>query len=119
MPAVCEVDELPPGSSRIVSVGRLSIGIYNVDGRLFALKNVCPHRGAPLCTGQWGGTMLPSEPNEYRYGREGLVLRCPWHHWEYDLATGQSLVDPERYRVKAYPVRVVGTTIIVDAEGHE
>jgi nitrite reductase/ring-hydroxylating ferredoxin subunit len=115
--AVCELAEIPPGSRKIVSVGRLSIGIFNVDGTLFALKNTCPHRGAPLCTGQWGGTMLPSDAGEYRYGSDGLVVRCPWHHWEYDLQTGRSLVDPDRYRVKSYPVRVQGTSVIVDMDG--
>ena len=33
-------------------------------------------------------------------------MRCPWHAWEFDLRTGRSWFDPERTRVKAYPVEV-------------
>ena len=117
MAVVCELAELPPGSRKVVSVGRLSIGIFNVDGRLFAIKNTCPHHGAPLCDGQWGGIMSPSQSGEYRYEMDGMWLRCPRHHWEYSLETGRSLVDPERVRVKVYPVRVDGSSVIVDTEG--
>jgi 3-phenylpropionate/trans-cinnamate dioxygenase ferredoxin subunit len=116
---VCHVDELPPGSRRIVQVGHLSIGIFNVDGELFALKNTCPHRGAPLCTGRWGGTMLASGPNEYRYGKQDRILRCPWHQWEYDLESGCSLVDPDRFRVKTYPVAVIEEKVIIEPEGRQ
>ncbi|HLK16524.1 MAG TPA: Rieske 2Fe-2S domain-containing protein, partial [Fimbriimonadaceae bacterium] len=38
--------------------------------------------------------------------REGEILRCPWHGWEFDLATGESVCDPQGYRVKKYPVAV-------------
>jgi nitrite reductase/ring-hydroxylating ferredoxin subunit len=41
------------------------------------------------------GTSLPSKVYEYIYGREGCILRCPWHGWEFDLRTGEHLVDPE------------------------
>jgi 3-phenylpropionate/trans-cinnamate dioxygenase ferredoxin subunit len=51
---------------------------------------------------------LPFEP-------EGEVIRCPWHLWEFDIRTGQCLVDP-RVRVKTYPVQIEGDTIIVECE---
>ncbi len=50
--------------------------------------------------------MLPSRPQEYTYGMERHVLRCPWHGWEFDIATGRSLFDPERTRVRTYTVVV-------------
>ena len=34
------------------------------------------------------------------------MVRCPWHGWEYDLATGQSWFDPRESRVRAYDVTV-------------
>ena len=37
--------------------------------------------------------------------REGEILRCPWHGWEFELSTGR-LVAPLRERVKTYDVTV-------------
>ena len=44
---------------------------------------------------------------------EGEVLRCPWHQWPFEIATGRCLVDP-KVRVKTYPVRIVGNDIVVE-----
>jgi nitrite reductase (NADH) small subunit len=103
---VGSVDELRHEGCRIVSVEGRGIGILSVAGEFFAVRNRCPHRGAPLCAGTVGGTFLPSAPNEYRYGMENRVLRCPWHGWEFDLATGKSLFQPDEVRVKVYRVTV-------------
>ena len=44
---------------------------------------------------------------------DGEILRCPWHQWPFEIATGRCLVDPKA-RVKTYPVRVVGNDIVVE-----
>jgi len=112
---VCAADELPPGARQIVEADGRSIGVFNVDGDLFAVRNTCPHQGAELCLGTVRGTMIPSDPYEYVYGREGRVLRCPWHGWEFDLETGEKLFDvTERARVKTYPVSVEAGRVGVD-----
>ena len=103
---VCAADELPPGSRRIVTVGSRSIGVFNVGGRYHALRNVCPHQGAPLCEGPLTGTTLPAPPGTFRYGRGGEILRCPWHGWEFDVTSGRSIFNPHAVRVRAYPVAV-------------
>ncbi|HUT76084.1 MAG TPA: Rieske (2Fe-2S) protein [Polyangia bacterium] len=100
------VSELPPGSRKIVEIGGRSIGVFNVDGEFFALRNSCPHQGAPLCQGSIGGTAAPSAPGEYVWGREGEILRCPWHGWEFDITTGKSVFNPHRMRVKSFTVTV-------------
>jgi nitrite reductase/ring-hydroxylating ferredoxin subunit len=84
-----------------------SIGVFNVAGEFFALRNACPHQGGPLCLGVLSGLALPGPPGEYRYVRRGEILRCPWHGWEFDVRTGQSYVDPATTRVRAYPVELV------------
>ncbi len=98
--------ELPPGQRKIVEVEGRSIGIFNVHGRFYALRNRCPHQAAPLCLGSIKGMTLPSKPGEYVWGREGEILRCPWHGWEFDITTGRSIVNPHRTRVKTYEVTV-------------
>ena len=113
---ICAADELPPGGRRIVDADGRSIGVFNIDGELFAVRNTCPHQGAQLCLGTVSGTMLPSDPYEYLYGRESRVLRCPWHGWEFDLETGEKLFDvTERARVKTYPVSVEGGRVVLEA----
>ena len=103
---VCAAEELPPGTRRIVKVGARSIGVFNVGGRYYALRNVCPHQGAPLCRGPLTGTTLPGPPGSYRYAREGEILRCPWHGWEFDVTNGRSIFNPHAVRVRRYPVAV-------------
>jgi nitrite reductase/ring-hydroxylating ferredoxin subunit len=114
---VCRAHELPPGARRVVRAGGRDIAVFNVDGRLYALRDTCPHQGARLSAGAIGGTMLPSAPHEYVYGLEGRVIRCPWHKFEFDLESGRSLHDPEGMRVTTYCVRVEDGVVVLDAAG--
>ena len=100
------VGEIGPGQRKIVEIEGVSIGVFNVGGTYHALRNRCPHQGAPLCLGSVKGTTLPSAPGEYVWAREGEILRCPWHGWEFDLLTGRSIFNPHRVRVKSYEVTV-------------
>lgn len=111
---VCSADELPPGSRRSVDVGGRAVCVANAGGRLYAIRDVCPHQGASLCAGTVGGTFVPSRPHEYVLGLEGRVIRCPWHGLEFDLETGVSLADP-KVRVRVYPVSVEDGAIVLDA----
>ncbi|HSR22379.1 MAG TPA: Rieske (2Fe-2S) protein [Candidatus Eisenbacteria bacterium] len=104
---VAPAAEIPPGGRRIVTLEGRSIGVFNVRGEFFALRNACPHQGGPLCQGVLTGLAVPGPPGEYGYLRRGEILRCPWHGWEFDVRTGQSCVDPARTRVRTYPVELV------------
>ena len=106
------VEEIPPGGRKIVKLEGREVGIFNVGGEYFALKNVCPHQGARVCLGKVVGTTLPSAVYEYQYGRAGEILRCPWHGWEYEIRTGQALIDP-KVRVVTYPVVVEAGGVMV------
>jgi 3-phenylpropionate/trans-cinnamate dioxygenase ferredoxin subunit len=99
-------DEIGPGQRKIVEIDGRSIGIFNVDGRYYALRNTCPHAGARLCEGTLSGLVTSDGPGEYTYEREGEILRCPWHGWEFDVTTGRSWFDPARTRVRAYETTV-------------
>ena len=109
---VSTIQEIPPGSRRIVEIEGRSIGVFNIDGEFFALHNRCPHQGGPLCSGRLSGFPTARVPGEYRYTRKGEILRCPWHGWEFEVKTGRSWVDPKRVRTRSYPASVeVGTAI--------
>lgn len=114
-------DDIKPGERKIVVPfrGRAGIGVFNVEGQFFALRNICPHKLGPLCTGRVTGRIdadsPPSNHNMYspRFINEGKIIRCPWHQWEYEIATGRCLVEPELY-VKTYPVKVKDNQIVVE-----
>ena len=108
---VARTGEIPPGERRIIELEGKSIGVFNVHGRYVAVLNVCPHELAPVCFGRLGGTTLPSAPGEWVWGREGEILACPWHGWEFDLLTGACLTDKRRLRT--YEVIVDDEQVIV------
>ena len=99
------------GAVRIVEVGGHRVGIYRVAGELHALADRCPHRGARLCSGRIA-TPVELGADEVTVGAANSIVRCPWHKWEFEIATGRSLVDP-RLRVRRYAVRVEGDDVIV------
>ena len=104
---VCRVGELPLGGRRVLQHGHNRIVCFNVGGHYYALGATCPHRGADLTFGTVCGTMLPSDPHEYVYGRQEQLLRCPWHGWQIDLETGRSIFDG-RTGLPSYSVELVG-----------
>ena len=103
---VAKLRDFLPGSRRIVQVDDQSIGVFNVHGRCYALRNRCPHQGAPLCRGWICGTLVATRAFEYVYAREDEIIKCPWHGWEFEIATGRSVVNPHKVRVKTYEVTV-------------
>jgi 3-phenylpropionate/trans-cinnamate dioxygenase ferredoxin subunit len=100
------VGEIPPGGRKIVEVAGRSIGVFNIGGEFFALRNQCPHAGGPLCEGILSGFLRSDAPGEYDYVRRGEILRCPWHQWEFDVRTGQSWFDPVKTRVRRYETSI-------------
>jgi nitrite reductase (NADH) small subunit len=103
---------LPPGTSTTVKAFGTTVAVFNVEGQVFAFSNHCPHHGGPLCHGRISGAVLPSQPYEYRYGREGRILTCPWHGWEFDIESGRTIFDPS-VRVKIYEARIEKGEIVL------
>ena len=96
-------DEIPPGGRKIVEVAGRSIGVFNVGGEYFALRNRCPHQGGAAVRGQAvGRARRPSCPARSSTAAAGEILTCIWHGWEFDVRTGQSWCDPVGLRVRTY-----------------
>jgi nitrite reductase (NADH) small subunit len=109
---VATVDEVQPGRCKIVEVDGQSIGLYNLGDEYRAVLNVCPHAFAPICLGQIRGTTEPtSTPGEHRWHKEGEIVACPWHGWEFDLRTGETWVD--RRTLKFFPVEIEGDALAI------
>jgi nitrite reductase/ring-hydroxylating ferredoxin subunit len=114
---VCTLSELPPGTQRQVKVAGRGIAIFNVDGKLYGLRDVCPHRGAPLSGGIVVGAISATSPGCYEFDNSRKLVKCPWHRWEFDLATGQSWLDPEHERVRPYSVSVASGAAVAGDGG--
>ena len=104
---VAAADEIEVGERKIVDVAGRSIGVFNVDGEFFAVRNVCPHQAGALCEGRLWGVLRADRPGEFEYEPSREILTCPWHGWEFQVRTGQSWCAPERLAVRSYEVSVV------------
>ncbi|MDQ4081825.1 MAG: non-heme iron oxygenase ferredoxin subunit, partial [Actinomycetota bacterium] len=96
---VCPLDELPPGSMKLVHAGEISVGVYNIEGDLYALEDRCSHDDGPLVEGEW-------EPDVAQ-------VICPRHGSRFDIRTGRALTLPATEPVDAYPVRVRDDGMVV------
>ncbi len=104
---VGRADEIPPGGRKIVRVAGRSIGVFNVDGEFYAIRNRCPHQGAALCEGKLWGVLKSDVPGSFEYDGTKEIIACISHGWEFSLKTGQSWCDPQRLRVRSYQVSAV------------
>jgi 3-phenylpropionate/trans-cinnamate dioxygenase ferredoxin subunit len=93
------VDELPPGRVRLVvdDAEDLRIAVCNVDGRFYAIEDVCTHDGGPLDQGQL----------------EGDEIECPRHGARFNVITGEATLMPAVMPVQTFAVRVEGGEIFV------
>jgi nitrite reductase (NADH) small subunit len=114
---VGRLDDFPPGSHRVVTLGRREIGVFNIRGELYALPNVCPHQTGPLCEGKRLVGALEAHPMEsggwlLESVGDGEVIQCPWHQLEFHVPTGRCLAFP-RISVRTYEVAVVGDDVLI------
>jgi 3-phenylpropionate/trans-cinnamate dioxygenase ferredoxin subunit len=94
------VEELPPGSVKLVVAGPVTVGVYNCGGELYAIEDRCSHDDGPLCEGDWI--------------EEDCLVVCPRHGSQFDLRTGSPRSLPAFEPVATYPVRVVDGIVRVD-----
>ena len=100
------LEDFPPRRWTMVRHGGREIGIFNTGERFYAVRNKCPHEGAPLCVQELSGTMLPSSPRRYEYGLHDRVLTCPWHGWQFDVEDGEMLFGTGARRLSTSAGRV-------------
>jgi len=92
-----KTEEVPPGTIREFALEGKVVAVANVGGKLFAINNVCLHRGGPLGEGEL----------------EGQHVTCPWHGWQYDVTSGKLTTNPA-VGVETFPVEVRGDDIFID-----
>ncbi|MEX0850408.1 MAG: non-heme iron oxygenase ferredoxin subunit [Gaiellaceae bacterium] len=98
---VALLDELPPGTMRLVPADSRTIGVYNCGGTLYAIEDRCSHDDGPLCEGEW-------EPDL-------CMVVCPRHGSRFDLQSGIPMSLPAFEAVPTFPVSVRDGMVVVDA----
>jgi 3-phenylpropionate/trans-cinnamate dioxygenase ferredoxin subunit len=110
---VARVGEIEAGGRKCMTLEGRGVIVFNVKGEYYALSETCPHKGGSLAKGIVTGLVESSEPGEYRHTRQGEIIRCPWHQWEFDIKTGRSWCDPRRLRLMKFDVKVEpGATLV-------
>jgi nitrite reductase/ring-hydroxylating ferredoxin subunit len=107
---VCPLDEIPDRGGVLGRAGEVEVGVFRVGERVYAYENRCAHQGGPVCTGDLVGRTVQvlderKEVVAEVFDEEEMHLACPWHGWEYDLATGELACD-RRFRLRRFPVTV-------------
>ena len=99
---VADAQAIEDGKAKVVRVEGLTLAVFRVKDEFFALENSCLHRGGPLGEGNL----------------EGYNVTCPWHGWTYDVRTGSFEVIPP-LRVRTYPARREGESVVVELDGSD
>jgi len=94
---VAQVSDVAPGEGKIVQADGEQIALFNVGGKFYAIHNTCLHRGGPLGEG----------------GLDETTVTCPWHGWQYDVATGANVRNPA-VKVARFNVKVEGSDVLVE-----
>jgi nitrite reductase/ring-hydroxylating ferredoxin subunit len=115
---VAKAAEMADGDRRIVTAGRYEIGVFFKDGAFHAYSNHCLHAGGPVCEGLMINRVVDLiAPDRTYLGQafgEEMHFVCPWHGWEYDLATGECAGD-RKLKLRRYEVVRRGEDIFVVA----
>lgn len=94
---VARVGEIPPGGVKVVRLDDVPVAVFNIEGRYFAIEDLCTHDGGPLAE----GTL------------DGDVIECPRHGARFNVKTGDVLSLPATSPVPTYTVKVDGDAIKV------
>jgi 3-phenylpropionate/trans-cinnamate dioxygenase ferredoxin subunit len=87
---VCAQSELLPGEFKIAWDGDTAIAVFNIDGDLYAIEDVCTHDGGELAGGEI----------------HGFEVECPRHGARFDLRTGAALCPPAYEPTATFAVKV-------------
>jgi ferredoxin-NADP reductase/nitrite reductase/ring-hydroxylating ferredoxin subunit len=95
---VANTSDIPVSKMKEVQINGQNICLANIDGKYFAINNICSHEGGPLVDGKL----------------EGYEVECPWHQSRFDIRSGQVKAPPAVEPQAMYQVKVVGEDVLVN-----
>ena len=101
---VAKVEELVPGTARVVTAGGRELALVHVDGTFYAIDNECTHRGGYLGEGE-----INPDWSE-------CAIECPLHGSVFDVRTGEVLSPPATDPARTYVVEVDAGVIKVSID---
>lgn len=112
---VCHEQDVARGEKHAFTVKNIPIVlIHGQDGSYHAVYGLCSHQKGPLSEGLLTGMTSGEQNGEYHFTRDGEILRCPWHGFEFDITTGRCPADPRRQRIRVYPVVIDNHEVFLD-----
>ena len=113
---VAKTQEISQGEHKIVRIGRIEIGLFNIDGNFHAIPNICPHQYGPACDNGAisQGTLCGKRENDFKlaWDYQGEVVSCPWHNLQYHVPTGKCLSFPDM-NLKPYKLLIEDDLIYI------
>ena len=111
---VCRLDEVSGNAMKPVKMGRGTLLLTRLpSGEIKAIASRCPHQGANLEYGCVTGHAYSDRPNELHMDRSGQILRCPWHGFEFDLSSGESVADHGKLRLRRFDVEIENGDVFI------
>lgn len=94
---VADIKDIQPSQMKEIQFDGEIICIANVNGKYYAIGNICTHEGGPLADGKL----------------EGYIVECPWHNSKFDIRTGDVVSPPANEPEPSYEVKVDGNDIFL------
>jgi nitrite reductase/ring-hydroxylating ferredoxin subunit len=97
--------EFDPEHRKLVTVGGREVVVFKHGEAFYAFENACLHMGGPVGEGVILGKVEAVLGDDgrllgERFSEDEIHLVCPWHGWEYDIATGRCAGDRKRKLMK-------------------
>ncbi len=105
--AIGKAAAFPNPGRKVVEVDGIAVGVFCHNGKFTAYENVCPHMGGPVCQGKIIARvqeLIAADKTSLglAFSKDQTNVACPWHGYEFDIATGQHQGNP---RLRLRPVQ--------------
>ena len=100
---VADTKDIQPSRMKEVEVHGEKVCLANVEGKYYAIGNVCTHLSGPLAQGKL----------------EGYEVQCPWHGSRFDIRTGKVVRSPAMRSEPTYEIRIEHYNILLKKRANQ